>query len=764
MDFPGSDPRTAPLTIAYTFLAGANPAIAEATRSGPAADFTDPNNGSITFAVGDAMVVPVTIVDDSATEPAEEFRFRVTGITGAQTVGNAAQIIGQNATITIIASDNYPAERTVTVTGPATLAETDSDFTSGNYTITLSGAAFASNTTVGWAIVHGSTDTLDFGVGVGASRSGSVMFTPADADGATKTFTFTVGGDNLNEAAETFTIRLTIENNAGATAYGPRPTVTITDDDTITATLSGGGGSVAEGAAASLTVTLSGATHTADVVFNYNTDDAAGSLTLAPGTNSGTLTITATDDALSEDAETFTVDTSSLTATTAGMVTIAAPQMFTITASDDITVTIAAASTTANTGGSANFTVTMSNASMAAVTVTYDTSGVVTATGETITIPAGQTSGSIAVAIPATAVAEGEEGMLTVTLTDATAATGGGTATLGATASATVTVTSDNAANRAARVKTPLAVTAGHTGLLAARAISQRLRFDGANTFNAAPAATAEELLRQTSFSLAHSNSGLNFWASGGYLSAEGNDNGITYNGDTTALHLGADTARNNGLLGIAITRSAGDMAFNNTDNLETQVTSVHPYLTRRFNRFQLWTTLGHGSGNAELKEPDVTIKTDLTLTTAALGVTFAPAAGVKLAADGTYTRAQLDAAESAGRRLPKVTANTLRINAAAELSRQRDAWRPFLTANLRHDSGDGDTGTAGDLGGGVEWQSPTVNLRLEGAKYLTGSGSEEERLNFTAGKTTGRLNLGLTIGMEDGIDTDNLLHGEWRF
>lgn len=54
--------------------------------------------------------------------------------------------------------------------------------------------------------------------------------------------------------------------------------------------------------------------------------------------------------------------------------------------------------------------------------------------------------------------------------------------------------------------------------------------------------------------------------------------------------------------------------------------------------------------------------------------------------------------------------ADTLRINAAAELSGRR--------------------------AGGVEWQSPTVSLRLESAKHLTGNGSEEERLNLTARRT----------------------------
>ncbi|MDD9799140.1 MAG: autotransporter domain-containing protein, partial [Gammaproteobacteria bacterium] len=336
---------------------------------------------------------------------------------------------------------------------------------------------------------------------------------------------------------------------------------------------------------------------------------------------------------------------------------------------------------------------------------------------------------------------------------------------VGAALTVRITDDDDNPTARAARVKTPLAATATGIGQLAAQAIGKRLRFDGASTFNAAPAATAGDVLRQSAFSLAHGNGGINFWGSGGYAATEGDHDGTAYDGDTTALHLGADTAWKNGLLGIAITRSNSDMDFNGSDNLETKVTSVHPYLTRKFAKTKLWTTIGHGTGDAELKEPGAAAKTDVTVTTAALGATYAPLDNVHLNLAGQWSRAELERAVlSNGNVLPAVDADALRISAAAELSRRRDAWRSFLTVNLRHDSGDGDTGAAGDLGGGVEWQSPTVNLRLEGSKYLTGSGAEEERLTLAARKTAGRLNLGLAVGMEDGLTTANLLSGELQF
>jgi len=281
---------------------------------------------------------------------------------------------------------------------------------------------------------------------------------------------------------------------------------------------------------------------------------------------------------------------------------------------------------------------------------------------------------------------------------------------------------------------------------------------------------SATELLRDSAFTLTPAGGrGLNLWGGGEYVAAEGNHNGIDYDGNTTAFHLGIDTAWQDGLIGIALGRSAGDTDFTvkadgMKSTLETTVTSVHPYLTRRLNDVQLWLTAGHGSGDAEVKEPDVTITTDLTVTTAAFGITHARDERLSAGVSALYARARLDAATAGGRALPNTSTNALRIKAHAEAGWTRDNLRPFLTLALRHDSGDGDTGGAADLGGGAEWQTPAARIRLEGSAHLAGNGAEEQRLNLTARKTAGRLNLGLTIGMENGLNTANLLSGEWRF
>ena len=291
-------------------------------------------------------------------------------------------------------------------------------------------------------------------------------------------------------------------------------------------------------------------------------------------------------------------------------------------------------------------------------------------------------------------------------------------------------------AARAERLEAPVAAVARGVGQLAADAITQRVA----------------------------GNARLGLWASGGHLSADGEHEGIIYDGHTNALHLGVDITWRDGLIGIAVAHSNGDVDFNNTDNLETTVTSVHPYLTRPFNGAQLWTTIGYGTGDAELKEPGSTIKTDVKVLTADFGLAHEQSDLLTATIGALFSRAKLDSATGDNKTLPAVTVSTLRVTAGAEAGWSHGAWRPFLTVNLRHDAGDGDDGGAADLGGGVEWQTGNAHVRLEGSGHVLGNGPDENHLSITAQKTTGRLNLGLTVTADNGIDTANLLTGKWQF
>ena len=74
--------------------------------------------------------------------------------------------------------------------------------------------------------------------------------------------------------------------------------------------------------------------------------------------------------------------------------------------------------------------------------------------------------------------------------------------------------------------------------------------------------------------------------------------------------------------------------------------------------------------------------------------------------------------------------------------------------------------GLDGDrVGGGVEWQTPTVLVRLAGSGYIQGQAADEQRATLTVRKSTGNFDLNLNLAADAaGVDTARLLHGEWRF
>jgi len=328
----------------------------------------------------------------------------------------------------------------------------------------------------------------------------------------------------------------------------------------------------------------------------------------------------------------------------------------------------------------------------------------------------------------------------------------------------------DNSTSRAEHpLNAPTVAIARGVGMLAADAVTKRLHTTAtANQLNISRATTAEELLRRSDFNLAGGR-GFNFWGGGSYVSMDGEHDGVDYDGDTSAFTLGIDTGWRDGLIGVAVSRSDSDVDMTITDfgtkgKLETEVTSAHPYLTWQFGKSQLWLTAGYGSGDAEVKELDARIKTDITVTTAAIGITRTHGQ-LEGGVSALYTRAELDDVTDGRIYLLGTTVDSLRIAADGKARWVRGAFSPFVDFAVRHDSGEGDTGIAGDLGGGIEYRAPTVVVRLTTTATIAAESAEENRASLTVRKSSGDFDLGLNLGMNNaGIDTARLLHAEWRF
>ncbi|MDD9802844.1 MAG: hypothetical protein OXU53_09895, partial [Deltaproteobacteria bacterium] len=401
--------------------------------------------------------IRINTTDDSAVEGDETFvveTFSYDGSSGPNVPFNTPASI----TITILAND---AARTLTVTGPASITETNSDLESGDYTVTLTGTAFSSATTVTWTVSHGTTSDADF---VAASdRSGTVSFGPGDGNGATKTFTLTVAGDTQNESDETFSVQVSVADNTanGGTLYGAAASTTIVNDDADHSfAFTNPVTSITEGSAATtytvtrtgpaitgasgITVTWAYAAGTpapAAVDFSGDAAPAGGTLVFTASETSETFTVTTKEDALNEPGEQFTLTLS----IAAGAHTTAAdaeggagvPTPITVTIADDDPVTVAITRTSgtgavAESSGNLGFTVTLAGGTRAtgvSTTVPFSVGGSgitvsdydiiaahtsVSATASFVTIGHGGTTGTITLNISDDGLNEAQES-LTVT-------------------------------------------------------------------------------------------------------------------------------------------------------------------------------------------------------------------------------------------------------------------------------------------------------------------------------------------------------------
>ena len=419
-------------------------------------DYTDPATKTVTIGAGSTtgnIVIPVK--GDLVAEGNETVIVTLSGATNASVSGVSGEDTG---TGTITDDDSAPTTAALSVS-PSPVGE-DDGATSVTVTATLAGSVtFPTDTTVRVTIGKdgdGAVSGTDY-TGVSAFD----LTISAEESSGEQTFTLTPTDDALDEDDEKLTVHATANGLTIADAE-----VTITDaDDPPELTIADA--SAAEGEKAMFTVTLTpvsgrdvtvqwttgddgtdGAVQaTADT--DYTAQSAAATLTIDAGETSGTIEVQTTQDTLSEGSETFAVNLASPTNATLGT-----PKTATGTITDDDALpelTISDASVAE--GGKAMFTVTLTPVSGRDVTVQWTTGddgtdGAVQATADTdytaqseaatLTIAAGDTTGTIEVQTTEDALDEAEE-TFAVNLASPT------NATLGAADSGIGTITDDDA-------------------------------------------------------------------------------------------------------------------------------------------------------------------------------------------------------------------------------------------------------------------------------------------------------------------------------
>jgi hypothetical protein len=419
---------TGSFAAAQIYAAGSQP------RSVALADFN--GDGKIDVVTANAAGVGVLLGTGTGS-----FRSPLNSSTGAISVGvvvgdfngdGLRDVVSANSgsdNVSVLLNDGtWPAADTPSLAiNDVTVTEGNTGTTAATFTVSLS-AAYGQAVTVHYATSDGSAVAgSDY-----QAASGTLTFA---AGQTSKTVTVLVNGDRLAESRESFFLQLTDPVNAFIA--DPSGTGTIQDDEP-SVDISGSSGVEGNSGAKpfTFTVTLS-ATYDVPVTVNYETSDLtpdeiyfygltsatagvdyaaeSGTVTIAAGQTSATITVLVNGDRVGESEETFAVY---LTGTTAGLINNS--EAYGTIVNDDPLVNIGGGGTVleGNTGTkSVVFTVTLSIASDVPVTVTYATAdGTATLAGRdyralsgTLTFAPGQTRKTITVLVNGDRIAEADE-------------------------------------------------------------------------------------------------------------------------------------------------------------------------------------------------------------------------------------------------------------------------------------------------------------------------------------------------------------------
>jgi uncharacterized repeat protein (TIGR01451 family)/gliding motility-associated-like protein len=368
-------------------------------------------SGTLTFPAnspaGTVLNVVIPIIDDNLIENSESFTVGLSNVQGAEVAIGASP-----ATVNI--ADNDSAVATITAGANAN----ENGLVNGVFNVTLSNPS-ATPTTLSFTLTGTATESADYGAIT------KTIIIPAGA--TTGTITIPVMADLLAEGTETVIATLTASSNPVITVNNTPATINIIDEDVATVSISTTPVINENAGTATFTVTLSNAVQNGFSV-NYATANGtatsgadytstSGTLTFPANSPAGTMltfTVPINDDNLVEPSEIFTAALSNVTG---GVVTIGVSSATVSITDNDTAVATITAGTNGNENGPVNgsYTVTLSNPSSTDTQITFTVSGTATEGNDyttitkTITIPAGQTTGTITIPVVTDAVVEGTE-------------------------------------------------------------------------------------------------------------------------------------------------------------------------------------------------------------------------------------------------------------------------------------------------------------------------------------------------------------------
>ena len=284
---------------------------------------------------------------------------------------------------------------------------------------------------------------------------------------------------------------------------------------------------------------------------------------------------------------------------------------------------------------------------------------------------------------------------------------------------------------------------------------------------------TGREALLGSSFTATGEKDGtggsLAFWGRAAQSSFDGREGTFSLDGEATTAMLGADYARGNWLVGMALMQSSGEGGYADRESgpqhcpdvgegmsadviahlcggavregdgkVEASLTAAVPYAAiQASERLKLWGAAGYGTGEVTLK-PEVggALTADISWTMAAAGlrgdVIAPPAEGsgpaLAVTSDALWARTSSDRTHELATSDSDVTRLRLGLEGSWKAALADGGHvTPKLEIGARHDGGDAETGFGVELGGGLAWIDPRLGLALDlSGRTLIAHGSDD--------------------------------------
>ncbi len=268
---------------------------------------------------------------------------------------------------------------------------------------------------------------------------------------------------------------------------------------------------------------------------------------------------------------------------------------------------------------------------------------------------------------------------------------------------------------------------------------------------------TLSEALLGSSFAATGARDGaggsLAFWGRGSQSSFDGREGTFSLDGEATTGMLGADYARGDWLMGLALMQSSGKGGYADTGisprpasqacpegveaglcdgavrtgggKVEASLNAAVPYAALQASeRIRLWGSLGYGTGEVTVK-PSMggSLKSDITWNMAAAGgrgdIIAPPTQGsgpsLALTSDALWARTSSEKTRELAASESDVTRLRLGLEGGYRVPLEEGGQvTPKVEVGMRHDGGDAETGAGVDIGGGVAWDDPTLGLSLD--------------------------------------------------